>query len=262
MAVERGSPTQTKRPHWSPTLFKPSANTKAATRTMSSGSVASASDLADQWTRARWRRESRRVAPFIVVLVLLEGANWYLLEAAFGWVLPGRLLPGLAALALLIVLIGTVFASSLLGHRDMRAHQRRLRVTLAGLIALQFMVNTVQGFDMARAHMPVSAAQFFGLDPLMMARVVGAVMGGSLALITFSYLLVVATVVDKIVSPVNMLHEVNLLLGQYDDASASATPGVQADRPTVDIGRGQWPTRDHSNEATEIDPGAWAIPPR
>lgn len=265
MATAERAQDEAKRLHWRPRNPRLAPASGAARGAAAPGT--GAGDAADQWTLARWRRESGRIAPFIPVLVLLEAANWYLLDVTFGWVLPGTLLPGLAALALIVVLIGTVFAGTLLANREMRSHRLRLRATLIGLIALQFTVNTIVGFDTARAHMPPVAAQFFGLDPIVMARLVGAVMGGSLALITFSYLLVVAAVVDKIMSPLSIVREVNVVLRHFDDDDARtrtagdavgpSAPG--ANGPTVDMGGGQWTRRSRSDDETEADPAAWDI---
>jgi hypothetical protein len=198
---------------------------------------ASAGEPFEQWSVARWRRESARLAPFILVLVLLEGANWYLLEVAFGWVLPGTVLPGLAAAALILVLVGTIFSHALLLNPEMHSHRVRLRATLAGLLALQFLVNTVEGFGVAQVHMPLSAAQFFGLDPVMMARVMGATLGGGLALITFSYLLFVARVLDKMVGPLNPAREAEVVLRSLErqsvrQSAADRAPGAAGDQAT------------------------------
>lgn len=221
----------------------------------------------EPWTLARWRRESSRILPLVGVLVLLEGANWYLLNVAFGWVLPGTLLPGLAALALIIVLMGTVFSNTILARQEMRPHQLRLRITLFGLIALQFIVNTIVGFDTARARMPDVAAQFFGTSPVVMARIAGAVLGGSLAVITFSYLLVVAAVVDRLVSPMNLLDEAMVLLRQADTAASGgrgqqvpqtpATPHAPDMKPTIDINGMAQASRDAGDAPTEA--GTWAV---
>lgn len=234
---------------------------------------ASTADANEPWTLARWRRESSRIVPLVAVLVLLEGANWFLLDAAFGWVLPGTVLPGLAALALIIVLVGTVFSGTILARQEMRPHQVRLRITLVGLVALQFLVNTLVGFDTARARMPDVAAQFFGTSPIVMARFTGAVLGGSLALITFSYLLVVAAVVDRLVAPINLLDEANLLLHQAETAASGGKAQLNAqakaptvappDKPTIDINGLHLATqqpRSQGDEPTEA--GSWAGRPR
>ena len=232
-----------------------------------SASGQSAHDANEPWTLARWRRESSRIVPLVAVLVLLEGANWFLLDIAFSWVLPGTLLPGLAALALIIVLMGTVFSNTILARQEMRPHQLRLRVTLIGLVALQFVVNTVVGFDTARYRMPDVAAQFFGTTPLVMARVAGALLGGSLALITFSYLLVVAAVVDRLVSPMNLLDEAMVLLKQADGAASGgraaqkppqAAPAPAQDlKPTIDMGGMPSPGSRADDAPTEA--GTWAL---
>jgi hypothetical protein len=230
-----------------------------------------AADANEPWTLARWRRESSRILPLVAVLVLLESANWFLLDVAFGWVLPGTLLPGLAALALIIVLMGTVFSNTIFARQEMRPHQLRLRITLIGLVALQFMVNTVVGFDTARTNMPAVVAQFFGTNPVVMARIAGAVLGGSLALITFSYLLVVAAVVDRLVSPMNLLAEAMVLLRQADAASSGgkaqikmqpklpATPLPADIKPTIDINGMHLAKPDQGDAPTEA--GTWAVGP-
>lgn len=226
----------------------------------SSASAAPASDPADAWSAARWRRESGKVAAFIIVLGLLEGANWYLLSAAFSWVLPGTVLPDLAALALIVVLIGTVLSGSLLANPALRGHRTRLRITLAGLLALQFGVNTMEGFIVARGHLPVAAAEFFQLDPAAMARVVGTVLGGSLALITFSYLLLVARILEEMLPPPNLQREAEVLLRRYERLSARARTG--ADRAAAPAPDPLDPTvpmslSDHSNSETQPATRFW-----
>lgn len=187
---------------------------------MASADAGEVADATDQWTVARWRREGGKVLAFIGVLCLLEGANWYLLTTAFGWVLQNPVLPGVAALALTIVLVGTVLSGSLLANPTLSAHRLRLRITLIGLVALQFVVNTVEGFVVARTRMPVAVAEFFGGDPVMVARFAGAVLGGSLALITCSYLMLVARILEEMLPPPNLQREAELLLRRYERLSA------------------------------------------
>jgi hypothetical protein len=189
------------------------------------GGATPAPDPADAWTAARWRRESGRVAAFVGVLCLLEGANWYLLAAAFSWVLPGAVLPGLAALALIVVLVGTILSRSLLANPVLKGHQLRLRITLIGLLTLQFIVNTLEGFDVARTHLPPTAAEFFGLSPIVAARLAGAVLGGSLAIITFSYLLLVAQILEEMLPPPNLQREAEVLLRRFERRSGRASAG-------------------------------------
>ena len=216
------------------------------------------------WSLARWRRESRRLIPFIPVVLLLEGANWYLLNTAFAWVLPVSALAGLAAAALLLTLFAIVFSSVVVAQPELRRDQLRLRLTLAGIVALQVGANTIVGFGVARARMPASAALFFGWDPIMMARVVSAVLGGSLALITFFCLGLVIRVVDRLFSPLDAIKEANTVLNHRDDLDAGprpAPPSAQAggqnvsQHPTVDVlGLVPVPGRDTANAPTEADP--------
>jgi len=222
----------------------------------------------DPWPVARWRHEWRRVAPFVPVLLLLEAANWYLLNAAFGWVLPGPILPGLTAAALILFLIATVFARSLLAAREMRSHQLRLRITLVGLVVLQIIVNTVQGFGVARGHMPATAAEFFGLSPVVMARIAGIVMGGGLALVTLSYLLFVVSVLDKMAEPLSVLSVANSVLGSRGDRQARGHPGTgagmhapgSAPPPGHQGGTASvWLPPESGNAETEMDPQVWGL---
>jgi hypothetical protein len=195
--------------------------TRTVTRPASVGGITNPTEeTAEPWSAARWRRESGKIAAFVVVLAVLEGANWYLLSAAFAWVLPGKVLPGLAAFALIVVLVGTMLSRTLLDHPALRAHRVRLRITLIGLIALQFMVNTVEGFILARVTLPVAVAQFFQLDPMATARIIGMVLGGSLALITFSYLLLVAQIIEEILPLPDLRREAEVLLRRYERAGA------------------------------------------
>lgn len=234
MAQDRGVDDDV-RLHWRPTSG-PAATSPLPELT--SGQTTDAGDATDQWTVARWRREGGKVVAFIAVLCLLEGANWYLLTAAFGWVLQNTVLPGVAALALIIVLVGTVLSGSLLANPALRSHRLRLRITLVGLVALQFLVNTVEGFIVARARMPLSAAEFFGLDPVMVARLAGVVLGGSLALITFSYLMLVAQILEEMLPPPNLQREAELLLRRYERLSArirARTGTPHADLPQAPV---------------------------
>ncbi len=241
-------------------------------RTRTAGTARSPDDAAgsapDPWPVARWRHEWRRIAPFVPVLLLLEAANWYLLNAAFGWVLPGPILPGLTAAALLLFLIATVFARSLLAAREMRSHQLRLRITLIGLVVLQIIVNTVQGFGVARGHMPATAAEFFGLSPVAMARIAGVVMGGGLALVTLSYLLFVVSVLDKMAEPLSVLSVANSVRGSRGDWQAHVRPDAGANMHAPDSVRGPihqggtasvWLPPETGSAETETDPQVWGL---
>lgn len=188
-------------------------------------------EASEPWSAARWRREWGKVATFIGVLLLLEAANGYLLAAAFAWVLPGNALPILASLALIVVLIGTVLSRSLLANPVLQSHKLRLRVTLVGLIALQFAVNTIQGYSVAQAHLPGSAADFFQLNPALAARLIGAVLGGSLALITFSYLLLVAQILEEMLPPPNLQREAEVLLRRYEHSGPPPSHPVSMAQP-------------------------------
>ncbi|HEY7779925.1 MAG TPA: hypothetical protein VIC85_06910 [Ktedonobacterales bacterium] len=212
------------------------------------------------WSLARWRRESTRLIPFVPVVLLLESANWYLLNTAFAWVLPVSALAALAAAALLIALFAIVFSSVVVAQPELRRDQLRLRLTLTGIVALQVAANTIVGFGVARTHMPASAALFFGWDPIVMARVVSVVLGGSLALITFFCLGLVIRVVDRLFSPVDPIKEANTVLNQRDGADPVARPVVPAPTgggpsPTVVI-RGMVPVLgpDTGNADTVGDP--------
>jgi hypothetical protein len=212
------------------------------------------------WSLARWRRESGRLIPFIPVVLLLESANWYLLNIAFAWVLPVTALAALAAAALLIALFAIVFSSVVVAQPELRRDRLRLRLTLGGIVALQVAANTIVGFGVARARMPASAAQFFGWDPIMMARVVSIVLGGSLALITFFCLGLVIRVVDRLFSPVDAIKEANTVLNQRDDPDATPRPTPSSrprgdSNPTIAV-HGMTPTPGHdtANAPTEGDP--------
>jgi hypothetical protein len=97
-----------------------------------------------------------------------------------------------------------------------------------------------------------------------MARVAGAVLGGSLALITFSYLLVVAAIVDRLVSPMNLLDEAMVLLRQAEqtpdraDRPIADDPGVgpREAKPTVEVAHLRLEDLDLNHDPTEA--GTWA----
>lgn len=216
------------------TQFRP-ITVPFARRTAHLTPPADAPSAAEPWSAAQWRREWGKVATFIGVLLLLEAANGYLLAAAFAWVLPGSILPGLAALALIVVLIGTVLSRSLMANPALQSHQLRLRITLGGLVALQFAVNTLEGFTVARAHLPASVAQFFQFDPVVAARLIGAALGGSLALITFSYLLLVAKMLEEMLPPPNLQREAEVLLRRYERTASSqpSSPSSPASPPAA-----------------------------
>jgi hypothetical protein len=224
------------------------------------------------WTPLRWRREWYRVALFVPLLPLLEAANWYQLKVALEWVLPGPILSSLVATALVLFLIPTVFARSLLATREMHRRMWHLRATAYGLVFFQFLVNTVVGFSTAHTHLPPVVAEFFGIAPPLMERLAGAVMDGGLALVTLSYLVFVFAVLDHMAAHVDPMSEASALLratGDPDGRGRSHPDAVsEPDKPgprrppTLGTTRGDtrtWSPRQQNEAATEADPDRWGL---